>query len=110
MFDPQVPQLPARCCESRGRGLGVKLFDPLSLDGFAVVTFCFHPPAARGELISFRPREFSAGMPGVGKPVMFLLSSGLSCVWLLDLFLLDRLVTERIQNPWERMERVIQKL
>ena len=34
MFDSQVPQLPARCCESRGRGLGVKLFDPLSLAEF----------------------------------------------------------------------------
>ena len=45
MFDSQVLQLPARCCESHGSGLGVKLFDPLSLDGFAVVTFLFTPPS-----------------------------------------------------------------
>ena len=77
------------------------ILDPLSLDGFAVMTFCFHPSCCSGGVNIVSTKEFSAGMPEVyrfdqGKPVIFLLSSGLSCVWLLDLFLLDRLVTERI--------------
>ena len=95
---------------NRVEGVRGQVVRPVEFGWVCCNDILFPASCCSGELISFRPREFSAGMPEVGKPVMFLLSSGLSCVWLLGLFLLDRLVTERIQNPWERMERVIQKL